>query len=145
METINPNQPLPETTNQPLDSTVNKPPTLVGMIANLLHHLTLRETASLIRHHPLAGIAFIFVFILILLGSALSLHKVPQSSFVLTSPSPVAQLATPQPILSTVAKTAQFQGLETRLSDILEIIKTVDLSESPLTTPILETNLTFEK
>ena len=137
-------QPKADTNKESTTTQEPKPPTLVGMVANVFHHLSLRETATFIAHKPLAGVAFILIFILVILSIAVSLRRKPQSYFIVASPTPTTVLATPQPILSAVGKTQEFQTLETNLSSILDTIKNVDLSESKLTTPLLETNITFE-
>ncbi len=139
-------RPLDEaTTNEQNAATQeHKPPTLIGMVANIFHHLSLRETAAFIRHKPLAGVAFIFIFILLILSIAVSIGRRSQPYIFTVAPTPPPILATPSPILSTTGKTLEFQTLEATLGGILEAIKNVDLSESQLATPLLESNITFE-
>lgn len=137
METTNQeNNQEPKTKNQ-------KPPTLVGMVKNAV---TPAAIIALIKKRPLVGVAAVLVSILVVLVVFVGFQRRNIQYFNLaTPPTPSPVLATPPPILSEVGKSEQFQTLEASFSAIMQIVKTVDLSESQLSMPILETKLTFDE
>ena len=141
METTNPTQPVPEVNQN--QSVQPKPPTLIGMVAQGSKNLSPQKILQLIKQKPLIGLAATLIFITIVLFLLVMMRPRPTSYFTVASPTPVPMLATPQPILSTVGKTPEFQSLEASLSAILDTVKNSDLSESQLAAPLLETNLDF--